>query len=36
LRRRAHPISTDRSSSDNTSGSSFGLGMTTTYRITTN
>lgn len=36
LRRRTHPVSTDRSSSDNTTGSSFGLGIPTAYRLTKN
>jgi hypothetical protein len=32
FRRRAHPASTARSSSDTTTGSTFGLGITTLYR----
>jgi hypothetical protein len=36
FRRRAHPVSTDRSSSDNTTGSSFGLGIPTDHRLTKN
>ena len=31
LRRRAHPVNTDRSCSDNTTGTSFGLGIATPY-----
>jgi hypothetical protein len=36
FRRRAHPASTERSSSDNTTGTTFGLGITTAYRLTPN
>jgi hypothetical protein len=36
FRRRAHPASTHRSSSDNTTGSTFGLGITTVYRLAPN
>jgi hypothetical protein len=36
MRRRPHPPSTDRSSSDSTTGSSFGLGITTAYCAITN
>jgi hypothetical protein len=36
FRRRAHPTSTRRSSSDNTTGTTFGLGTTTAYRVDTN
>ncbi|MDQ1287294.1 MAG: hypothetical protein QG622_859 [Actinomycetota bacterium] len=32
FRRRAHQVSTDRSSSDNTTGSSFGLAMSRAHR----
>jgi hypothetical protein len=36
FRRRAHPASTNRSSSDNTTGSTLGLGITTDYQLTPN
>jgi hypothetical protein len=36
FRRRAHPDNTDHSSSDRTTGSSFGLAITQAHRITTN
>jgi len=36
FRRRDHPTNTDRSSPDNTTGSSFGLGTAEAYPVTTN